>query len=64
MPLAARESSVSESRIQALKARHTKIEQELDRELHHPSISDEQIKLLKKMKLSIKEEIEGIKEAS
>lgn len=65
MPLAVRDTqSVPASRLQALRARHSKIEEELDRESQHPSASEGHLKSLKKMKLSLKEEIEGIRDAS
>ena len=65
MPLAVRDTqSVPASRLQALRARHSKIEAELDRESQHASASDHHLKSLKRMKLSLKEEIEGIRDAS
>ncbi len=65
MPLAVRDTqSVPASRLQALRARHSRIEDELDRESQHASASDSHLKSLKKMKLSLKEQIEGIRDPS
>jgi len=64
MPLALRESSVPASRLSALRARHDKIEEELREESQHLSASDYYLKQLKKMKLTLKQEIEGISQAS
>ncbi len=62
MPLALREttSSVPASRLEALRIRHTKIEQELTLESRRPSVSDIYLRQLKKMKLNLKEEIEAL----
>ena len=66
MPLALREttSSVPASRLEALRSRHLKIEEELDRQSRSLSASDLYLRQLKKMKLNIKEEIEGIASAT
>ncbi len=52
------------SRLEALKARHDKIEQELQEEQRHRFSSDGYVAQLKKLKLTIKEQIEGIRQAS
>ena len=66
MPLALREttSSVPASRLEALRSRHSKIEAELDQESRNLSASDLYLRQLKKQKLTLKEEIEGIASAT
>jgi len=47
-----------ESHIAELRERHRALEQEIEREIHHPSSDDLHIAELKKSKLRLKEEIE------
>ncbi len=52
------------SRLEALKARHDVLEQELHEEQRHRFSSDTYVAQLKKLKLHVKEQIEGIHRAS
>ena len=63
MSLALR-TSVPASRVEALMSRKAAIELELQEEQRSFASSDQKISELKKRKLSIKEEIEGIRQAS
>jgi hypothetical protein len=63
MTLALRDS-VPTTRLSALKARKDALEQEIHEAALHPSLSDLDLQRLKKQKLRLKEEIEGIREAS
>ena len=63
MSLALR-TSVPASRLEALMSRKAAIELELQEEQRSFSSSDHKIAELKKRKLSLKEEIEGIRQAS
>ena len=63
MSLALR-TSVPASRLEALLSRKAALEMELQEEQRSFSSSDQKIAELKKRKLSIKEEIEGIRQAS
>lgn len=64
MPLALRESTVPASRLEALQSRHARIEEDLRQESLHASRSDLYLRQLKKMKLSVKEQIEAAKSES
>lgn len=57
-------ASSSSSRIEALRAKHKNLSLKIEKELQHPSVSDTKIVQLKRQKLKIKEEIEGIRDAS
>ena len=57
-------TSPSGARIEALKAKHKSLSQKIEQEQSRPFISEYQIGELKREKLKIKEEIEGIREAS
>ena len=63
MSLALR-TSVPASRLEALVSRHAAIEQELEEEQRSFASSDYKITELKRKKLFLKEEIEGIRQAS
>lgn len=63
MSLALR-TSVPASRLEALLARHSALEEELQEEQRSFSSSDNKITELKRKKLQLKQEIEGIREAS
>lgn len=63
MSLALR-TSVPASRLEALMSRKAALEMELQEEQRSFSSSDQKIAELKKRKLSLKEEIEGIRQAS
>jgi len=60
MALAALDTA-SASRLQALKDKHTKLSSRVKKAQQSPSIPDDMIQLLKKQKLMIKEQIEGIR---
>ena len=62
MPL--QQSTASSSRIEALRAKHKSISRKIELEQLSPSINDYRIGELKRQKLKIKEELEGIREAS
>lgn len=57
-------TSSSSSRVEALKAKHKSLSKKIESEQSRPFISEYQISQLKREKLKIKEEIEGIREAS
>ena len=57
-------ASSSSSRIEALRAKHRNLSLKIEKELSYPYTSDTKIIQLKRKKLKIKEEIEGIREAS
>lgn len=57
-------STPSPARIDALKAKHKSLSTKIEMEQRSPSISDYHIRDLKREKLKVKEEIEGIREAS
>ncbi|HPD82361.1 MAG: DUF465 domain-containing protein [Alphaproteobacteria bacterium] len=54
----------SAARIEALKAKHKSLSKKIEQELSRPFISEYQIGELKREKLKLKEEIEGIRKAS
>lgn len=56
--------SSSSARVEALKAKHKFLSQKIETEQSRPFVSENQISQLKREKLKIKEEIEGIREAS
>lgn len=64
MTLALVSSSSHPSRLEALMARHAAVEAELRERSRHTSSSDQELRELKKTKLQLKEEIEGIRRAS
>jgi len=47
--------------LEELQRKHGDIEREIDEALHHPSVDDLQIALLKRRKLAIKDEIEKLR---
>ncbi|NCC21737.1 MAG: DUF465 domain-containing protein [Alphaproteobacteria bacterium] len=53
--------NASDSRLQSLQARHAAISEQIEQHQRRPAASDIEIRLLKKMKLALKEELEGIK---
>lgn len=56
--------TASSARIEALRAKHKSLSKKIEHEQSRPFISEYQIGELKREKLKIKEEIEGIREAS
>jgi hypothetical protein len=54
----------SNARLEALKAKHKSLSKKIEHKQSMPSISDHEIVGLKREKLKIKEEMEGIREAS
>lgn len=64
MPVQQGMASASVARLEALKAKHKSLSKKIETEQSIPSISDHRLHVLKKEKLKIKEEIEGIREAS
>lgn len=56
--------SSSVARVEALKAKHKSLSRKIEAEQNRPFISDYRISELKREKLKLKEEIEGIREAS
>jgi len=56
--------SSSPARIEALKAKHSKLEQTIHAQQQNFSLSDQEMANLKREKLRVKEEIEGIRRAS
>lgn len=53
-------SSSQESRLQALKHKHAVLSEKVDEAQQHPSSAEYYLKQLKKQKLVIKEEIQGL----
>jgi hypothetical protein len=53
--------STNPGRVAALEARHAAIAEQIEARQKNSSASDIEIRLLKKMKLKLKEEIEGLK---
>ena len=51
----------AQTRLEALKARHTQLSMRIEREQKRPGAMDGLLKSLKKQKLAIKEEMEGIR---
>lgn len=64
MPLALRESSMPASRIEALKSKRAKIDEELRTESQHLSVPESSLKEKKKLKLLLRDQEEGIRSAS
>lgn len=56
--------SAPSSRVEALKAKHKSLSNKIDDELKRPFVSEYQVSSLKREKLKLKEEIEGIRHAS
>ena len=56
--------SSSSARIDALKMKHKLLSNKLEAELNRPFISEYKISELKREKLKLKEEIEGIRQVS
>jgi len=56
--------SKSPSRVEALRAKHKNLSQKIEVEQSRPSTSDQILKNLKREKLKLKEQIEGIRQAS
>lgn len=56
--------SSSSPRVEALKAKHKHLSKKIETEQSRPFVSENQINQLKREKLKIKEQIEGIREAS
>jgi len=56
--------SSSSARVEALKAKHKTLSRRIETEQSRPFISEYQISELKREKLKLKEEIEGIRKAS
>ncbi len=52
--------SISASRLEALKARHVALSNKIEMEQGRPGASDWYLSALKRQKLSLKEQIEGI----
>ncbi len=50
-----------EARIRELDARHAALERMIDEEMSHPSSDDLRVRELKRQKLKLKEEIEGLR---
>lgn len=57
-------SASSNARLDALKAKHKLLSQKIEHRQNIPSITDQEIVGLKREKLKLKEEIEGIRKAS
>ncbi len=60
MPLARQAATASATRKQALLSKHSHLEERLQELSHHPSVSDFEIRNLKRLKLKVKEEIEQL----
>lgn len=56
--------SAQNARLQALKSKHEALSKKIEKESQHSYVSDGLISRLKKEKLLLKEEIEGLREAS
>jgi hypothetical protein len=56
--------SASSSRVEALRAKHKSLSHKIDEEMKRPFVSEYHLVELKREKLKIKEEIEGIRQAS
>ena len=61
MAIAALESTQN-ARLKALRNKHAILSNEVEQAQRSPGISDDALKLLKKQKLMLKEQIEGIRE--
>jgi hypothetical protein len=64
MPLALRESSMPASRIEALRSKRAKIDEELRAESQHLSVPELTLKEKKKIKLLLRDQEEGIRRVS
>jgi hypothetical protein len=64
MPMQQGMASASSARLEALKAKHQSLSKTIENEQSIPSINHQRLYALKKEKLKIKEEIEGIRQAS
>jgi hypothetical protein len=64
MTLALVSSSSRSSRLESLMARKADVEAQLSERSRYLSSSDQELRQLKKVKLQLKEEIEGIRRAS
>lgn len=60
MPLALRESSVPASRIEALRARRARLDDEIQLGLQNRSVPDYELREKKKLKLKLRDEEEQI----
>ncbi len=56
--------SASSARVEALKAKHKLLSMKIETEQNRPFSSETQVGQLKREKLKLKEEIEGLKKAS
>jgi hypothetical protein len=54
--------SVATSREQALQARHAEISRRIEAQEKRPAISDIEVRMLKKIRLRVKEELEGMRQ--
>jgi len=54
-------SPSSSNRVDALRAKHKNLSSKIEQELNHPFFSEQKIAQLKREKLKLKEEIEGIR---
>ncbi len=54
----------SNARLEALKAKHKSLSKKIEHKQSMPSISDQELVDMKRQKLKLKEEIEGIRIAS
>ncbi|MFA5592452.1 MAG: DUF465 domain-containing protein [Micavibrio sp.] len=53
-------SPASTSHLESLKARHAALSQQIEREQLRPGMSDDNLRRLKRQRLRVKEQIEGI----
>lgn len=59
-----RDASTPIGRLEALQSKHKKLSNKIEVEQNHYILNDAEIRALKLEKLRVKEEIEGIREAS
>ena len=64
MPAQQGTASPHSARLEALRKKHQKLSYKIENEQRHYILNDVEIKALKLEKLRVKEEIEGIREAS
>lgn len=64
MPHATGMVSASSARLEALKSKHRQLSKKIENEQSRFRMSDQEIAQLKRQKLHLKEEIEGIRQAS
>jgi hypothetical protein len=57
-------ASTPSARLEALKSKHQNLEKKIETKRLSPSVSDYEISKLKREKLLLKEQIEGIRQAS